>query len=432
MDDNRSLQSMTGNRGAAGWLRGFLVAVTLVTCLFAALAGSAGALTELATVVPANTAPPTISGTPQEGQTLTADKGTWTGTEPITYTFVWQRCDAQGAHCGNIKDATSSTYKLVKADVGKTLRVVATAKNAEGTGSATSAATAVVTAAPVAGVPANTALPTISGTAQEGQTLTASSGSWSGNQPITYAYVWQRCDSSGGHCADIGGAKQTTYVLTKADVDKTIRVVVTAKNAAGSSSATSAPTAVVKAAVTVTQSVTLASSASFVVYGNGVTLSGTVSPKQAGDSVTILAQPFGDAAKKPVATVTTGTDGTWSYRAKPKIQTTYQAQVKAATSSTVTIGVKPLVTFHVITGGRFSTRAVAGRSFAGRLVQVQRRSSAGRWVTLKRVRLNSSSAATFRVTSPKGTSTLRVAMSVNQAGAGYLGGISRTIVFHRA
>ena len=93
---------------------------------------------------------------------------------------------------------------------------------------------------------------------------------------------------------------------------------------------------------------------------------------------------------------------------------------------------KPLVTFHAITGKRFSSKVLAGRSFAGKTIQLQRRSSLGQWVIIKRVRLGSTSSAIFRATLPKGTSSLRIAFSVNQAGAGYLGGISRTIVYHNA
>jgi thermitase len=103
------------------------------------------------------------------------------------------------------------------------------------------------------GAPVNTALPAITGSAQQGQTLTGTSGTWTGNTPITYGDQWSRCDSSGNNCVNIAGATGTTYVPTAADVGSTIRLKVTASNSVGSTVATSAPTSVViSAPVTVT------------------------------------------------------------------------------------------------------------------------------------------------------------------------------------
>jgi hypothetical protein len=92
--------------------------------------------------------------------------------------------------------------------------------------------------------PQNTALPQISGTAKEGETLTASNGTWS-NTPTSYAYQWRRCASDGRACGDITGATKQAYDVGATDVGHTLRVVVTATNADGNASATSAATDVV-------------------------------------------------------------------------------------------------------------------------------------------------------------------------------------------
>lgn len=87
--------------------------------------------------------------------------------------------------------------------------------------------------------PANTAAPAIIGTATPGVTLTATTGTWT-NTPTSYAYQWQRCDAGGGSCQNLFGATQSNYLVGSADVGSTLRASVTAGNASGSGSATSA------------------------------------------------------------------------------------------------------------------------------------------------------------------------------------------------
>jgi hypothetical protein len=180
-----------------------------------------------------------------------------------------------------------------------------------------------------------------------------------------------------------------------------------------------------------TAGVTLAPSTNEVIYGRAVRLSGSVPTRQPGEQVTVYAQRFGEPSYRLIATLLTGTGGAWAYRAKPVVGTSYKAGWSGGTSAPTGIGVRPAVAFRVLAGGRFATRVTAGRSFAFRVVQLQRRTALGRWATLKRVRLNVRSAATFRAVLPKGSSRLRIAMSINQAGPGYLAGISRTILRRR-
>jgi chitodextrinase len=96
---------------------------------------------------PQSASPPTVSGGPREGQTLTATHGTWTGTEPIAHQFGWERCLPPGTGCTPIAGAGAETYELRPEDVGSTVRAVVTATNAAGSASATSAVTGLVLAA---------------------------------------------------------------------------------------------------------------------------------------------------------------------------------------------------------------------------------------------------------------------------------------------
>jgi Polysaccharide lyase len=236
-------------------------ALTLVL----ATGGASGGASPQGQRPPKNLTPPLVSGTARVPNTLSSSTGTWQG-KRLKFAYQWLRCDSTGASCGAISGATASTKTLTTADVNYTLRVIVTATNRNGSAAATSAETAVVAPAPSAPPPppppppppsavppSNTALPGISGTAQQGQTVNASTGSWSGTTPMTYAYQWQRCDSYGGACAAISGATAANYVLATADVGRRMRVSVTVSNAAGSATASSVATAVVTSA-TVTAS----------------------------------------------------------------------------------------------------------------------------------------------------------------------------------
>jgi hypothetical protein len=223
-----------------------IAAVLLVLSIGVApsLAGDA----RTSATAPSNNAAPTIAGSAQEGKTLTASSGSWSGTTPITFTYQWQRCDSSGGSCVNISRQTVQTYTVTSDDVSHTLVVVVSAHNAAGTASKPSAATAVVAGATP---PSNTAAPSVSGSASVGSTLTAVKGTWSGTTPITYTYAWQRCNSSGSACAAISGATAATYVVTNTDVGHPLRVGVTATNPGGTAQATSAATDSVVAGVPV-------------------------------------------------------------------------------------------------------------------------------------------------------------------------------------
>ena len=129
---------------------GLPAAAGLAILVFALTAGIGSAKTS---VVPSNTAPPSISGKAEVGQVLTTDNGTWNGTAPMTYTYQWRICSPTGSACHDITGASGNEYVVKAADPGNTVRVVVTAKNADGSDSATSVPTAQV-------VPATTPAPT--------------------------------------------------------------------------------------------------------------------------------------------------------------------------------------------------------------------------------------------------------------------------------
>ena len=192
-----------------------------------------------ANATPSNASPPSVFGNAQQGQTLTSATDGWTGSTPITLSYQWQDCAAGGGSCGPIDGATSASYLLGSADVGRTVRLVVTATNSAGSSSFTSLATATIAAS--SAIPTPTTAPTISGNPQQGTLLTASTGSWTGS-PGDFSFQWTQCDSSGAGCSTIATATRQNYLPTSADVGHALRVEVTAANSNGATLATTAPT----------------------------------------------------------------------------------------------------------------------------------------------------------------------------------------------
>jgi plastocyanin len=183
--------------------------------------------------------------------------------------------------------------------------------------------------------------------------------------------------------------------------------------------------------------VTLATAKPLVVYGNGVTLTGTVSTLQANEQVAILAKPCGATAAAKLVTVATVAGGTYTTVVKPLKNTLYSAQVKTATSAGATVLAKPRLTLTKPARGRFALVVRGAISFSGRAVVLQRwNATLRRWVTVKSALLVKGPAATaptilskasFRAT-VKPRTRLRASISQFQAGSCYRPGLSNVVL----
>jgi hypothetical protein len=239
------------------------VAVTATNASGNATADS-GASSTILSGAPSNTAAPAISGTDTQGQTLSAGTGAWTPAG--TYTYQWQTSTDGGSSWSNISGASSSTYVLGSADIGNTVRIIVTATNTYGAATADSAPSGTILAEPAPSVttatspavsptgstdpagpsavesaaPREVTAPAVTGVLRQGDTLSASAGTWSWLPAGTYAYQWQRSSSGAGSWSNITGANAATHLLTAADVGHLIRVVVTATNGSGHATAESA------------------------------------------------------------------------------------------------------------------------------------------------------------------------------------------------
>jgi plastocyanin len=177
--------------------------------------------------------------------------------------------------------------------------------------------------------------------------------------------------------------------------------------------------------------VTLAASAPVVKFGGQVTLTGTVSNKKAGETVTLVQLPFGQTNKQVVATLQTTANGVFSFNVAPQVYTQYQAQWRTLESSVV-IQVQPMIKLpYVSKSGYYHFYVTTGQSFAGRFVLLQRFTLAHTWVNLARLQLGKQSGRILAVNAvrkmlPRGRWSVRIFMPATEMPGGYLDSWSGT------
>jgi len=177
--------------------------------------------------------------------------------------------------------------------------------------------------------------------------------------------------------------------------------------------------------------VTLATSVPVVKFGTQVTLSGTVSNKRAGETVTLTALPFGQTTKQVIATLQTIANGAFSFNVTPQVNTTYQSQWKGSESS-VAVQVQPLIKLPFVShSGWFHFYVTAGESFAGRSVYLQRFTLLHTWINVRKLQLGQQSGRIMslkfaRSVVPRGRWSVRVYMPASEMPPGYIDAWSGT------
>jgi plastocyanin len=177
--------------------------------------------------------------------------------------------------------------------------------------------------------------------------------------------------------------------------------------------------------------VTIGAALPILVYGQETHISGAVSSGNAGERVTLWAQPYGQASYAQIAVLNTATNGVWDYVVKPTLLTNYSAHWKSTVSDPIGVQLRPNVLFWVSKRAVGLVRVKSDRSLAGRKVYVQRFTRFHQWVKMRKVILGAGSQKRFKMRLKPGRYTLRIFMSLNQVGAGYLDGFSRTVTFRR-
>jgi hypothetical protein len=155
-----------------------------------------------------------------------------------------------------------------------------------------------------------------------------------------------------------------------------------------------------------------------VLYGDTFVLSGSVENEGAGILVILLARPHGRAEYREAARVRTTTGGRWRYTARPGIRTLYRARVGRVESPPVAVDVEPRIRL-LLSRGRFTASVRAARSFSGKFVVLQARTS-GPWRDVRRLVLDDRSQTTFTFAQPSTRTQIRVRMPSSQVGPGYV------------
>jgi hypothetical protein len=197
--------------------------------------------------------------------------------------------------------------------------------------------------------------------------------------------------------------------------------------------------ALAASAIAATPSITLKASPLVVTYGAATTLSGMVTNASGNQNVDVREQECGTTTMKSLASITPTAAGAFTYAAHPRLNTAYEAKYKSATSTPLTVKVRPLMSLRRIVRGNFSVSVSAAQSFAGHTVLFQRFAAASsRWITVKTVTLAAgatvttplpstlTSTATFRARI-KSRLKVRALLTQAQAGSCYAGGRSNII-----
>jgi plastocyanin len=177
--------------------------------------------------------------------------------------------------------------------------------------------------------------------------------------------------------------------------------------------------------------VTIGAALPILLYGQETHISGVVSSANAGERVTVWGQPYGQASYAQIAVLTTTTNGVWDYVVKPTLLTNYTARWKSTASDPIGVQLRPNVLFSVTKRAVGFVRVKSDRSLAGRKVYVQRFTRFHQWVKMRKVILGAGSQKRFKMRLKPGRYTLRIFMSLNQVGAGYLDGFSQARTFRR-